>query len=152
MIWLVGILRPRWGTWGSVLLGAFGVLMVASAVFSHGPWLPGVPYDEVEDRLHSFAATAMGFAFAAGVVAVGLRRVGPRLVDRVFDLFVVGVSVVIPLAMSVATDYTGLLQRAMFLIAYLWYCTETLRSDDARCSVRCDPGHARSDAAPGSPG
>ena len=31
--------------------------MVATAALSHRPWLPEVPFDEVEDALHSLIMT-----------------------------------------------------------------------------------------------
>jgi hypothetical protein len=36
------------------------------------------PYDGVEDLLHSVGATAMGFAFVAGMVLVGVQRLRAR--------------------------------------------------------------------------
>jgi hypothetical protein len=44
--------------------------MLAAAVNSSRSWDQTVPFDRVEDLLHSFAATTMGFAFALGVFAV----------------------------------------------------------------------------------
>lgn len=58
-----------------------GILMVVTTEFSHRPWLPGTPFDRFEDLLHSLTASAMGLAFAGGVVAVGIARRGPRLLD-----------------------------------------------------------------------
>ncbi len=112
---------------GTRLLSAFGVLMLATAAFSHRPWVADAPYDHVEDLLHSITASAMGFAFAAGVVAVGVSRRGPSRLDRGADTVAVVASVVIPLAMAQGTAYTGLLQRSMFLVAYIWYAREGLR-------------------------
>jgi hypothetical protein len=128
VLWLVSFARQRWGRWGSLLLGTFGVMMLATAAFSHRPWLPAAPFDRFEDILHSFTASAMGLAFATGVVAVGIARRGPSLVDRGADILAVASSVVIPLAMSQGTAYTGVLQRSMFLVAYLWYAREAVRS------------------------
>jgi hypothetical protein len=48
--------------------------MVGTAAFSHQPWLDGVPFDPVEDFLHSLTATVTGFAFALGVRARFLQR------------------------------------------------------------------------------
>ena len=126
IIWLAAVARPRWGTWGSALLGTFGVMMLGTAAYSHRPWLPDVPYDAFEDLLHSATATIMGVAFAAGVIVVGLRRAPATTFDRALDGFAVVASVIIPLAMMQGTAYTGLLQRTMFLIAYLWFGREAL--------------------------
>jgi len=126
VIWLASDARPRWGRLGSTLLGTFGVMMLGTAAYSHRPWLPNVPFDPFEDLLHSATATIMGFAFAAGVIVVGLRRRAASTADRAIDSVAVGASVLIPLVMMQGTGYTGLFQRSMFLIAYLWYGRETL--------------------------
>jgi hypothetical protein len=85
--------------------------------------VPSAPFDPTEDAVHSVAATAMGFAFAFGVVAVFLQRTRPRR-RRVSDTVAVGASIVIPLAMVAWPDVGGVLQRMMFVIAYLWYGVE----------------------------
>lgn len=128
VILLNPLARKRWGPWGSVLLGIFGVLMVSAAAFSNRPWLPGVTGDDFEDLLHSIAASGMGIAFAGGVVAVGIKRVAPSPLIRAFDLVALAASVVLPMGMSLGTEYTGLLQRLMFSIAMVWFGLEALRS------------------------
>jgi hypothetical protein len=114
----------RWGPSGTGLHRTFGALMIAAAVFASRPWDPTAPFDRVEDALHSVAATAMGFAFALGVAAVAWRRhvsgVGPRPRDGVAVL----AAVALPLAMAWQPDLAGLLQRTMFLVAYVWYGLE----------------------------
>jgi hypothetical protein len=126
-----GCLR-RWGRWGAPLHAAFGVLMVAAAVFSNRPWRAGVDWSRAEDLLHSVAASAMGIAFAAGVVAVAVvvRRA------RILDVVAVAASVLLPLGMTVWPGIDGALQRLMFLIAYAWYAVEALRVVRARRPVR----------------
>jgi hypothetical protein len=121
VLWLAASPVPAWGAWASLLHGCFGVMMLGTAAFSHRPWLPGVPFDPIEDLLHSATATGMGFAFAIGVVLVGLKRPTTEVLSRLFDAAAVLASVVLPLAMSLGTPYTGVLQRSMFLVAYIWY-------------------------------
>jgi len=133
--------RLRWGTPGGVLLGAFGVLLIASAVFSHKPWETDVPYDRTEDLLHSVAATAMGFAFAFGVVAVTVRRGVNAGLARLPDVVVIAVSICIPLAMTYWSGQTGLLQRVMFLAGMVWFAIEALRT--ARLAVALPESPAR---------
>ncbi len=111
------------------------------ATFSLRSWQSGVPFDRTEDLLHSVAATAMGFAFALGVTASAWWPGRPTRF-RVLDVVAIAASVVLPLAMSASTDYTGVLQRAMFAIAYLWYLREAVEA--TRTSVagdRATAGH-----------
>jgi hypothetical protein len=117
----------------------FGVCLVATAAFSHRPWLERVPFDRVEDALHSLSATVMGFAFAFGVLARWLQerwesRVGPWI-----HLAAVTVATVVPLAMLALPAAGGLLQRAMFAVAYAWYAREALQLGWRRPADSPDP-------------
>jgi len=127
VLWLAGEGSREWGKWGSVLGASFGTMMLGTAAFSHRPWLSSVPFDPFEDLLHSITATGMGFAFAGLVVAVGLNRQDARTLDRSLDGLAVVASVVLPLAMSSGIPTTGLLQRSMFAVAYVWYLRESYR-------------------------
>lgn len=119
------VLHTTWPLPVQLLLGAFGVFMTAVAAFSARAWLPNWPFDPVEDWLHSFAASGMGFAFALGVGLRWWQR--PWTAKRqMVDLGVVATAVFIPLGMSFLPDWAGLLQRLMFTIAYLWYGLELL--------------------------
>lgn len=117
------VLRKQWSLPVRFFLGAFGVFMTAVAAFSARPWLPNLPFDPVEDWLHSFAASGMGFAFALGVGLRWWQRPWQSKL-RLVDFGVVATAVFIPLAMSLLPDWAGLLQRLMFTIAYLWYGLE----------------------------
>jgi hypothetical protein len=125
---LADVCRRDWGPWGTGLHAAFGALMTAAAAFSHRPWQAQVPFDRTEDLLHSVAATGMGVAFAAGVVAVMLERARRRRRWPVLDTVAVAAAIAIPLAMSAAPSVDGLLQRLMFAVACAWYVTEAVRA------------------------
>ncbi|MCO5317446.1 MAG: DUF998 domain-containing protein [Microthrixaceae bacterium] len=134
VIWLAVRRGLCWGQPATGLHALFGACMVAVAAFSLRSWQPGVPFDATEDMLHSIAATLMGFAFAFGVVAVGLRR-GRAPGSRVLDVGAVTASVLLPLWMVAAPDHAGMLQRLMFAIAYLWYGTEAITGSRPRRDV-----------------
>lgn len=125
VLWLAHRKAEHWRQPSTGMHVVFGACLVGVAAFSLRSWDGAVPYDRTEDLLHSVAATAMGFAFALGVVSVNWawgRR--PRL--RVLDVAAIAASVVLPLAMAAMTGYAGALQRAMFAIAYVWYAREAL--------------------------
>ena len=138
VILLATVAAQRWGGWGRFLHTSFGLLMLAAAGFSSRPWVPGAPFDPVEDLLHSIAATAMGFAFAFGVVAVAVVRRRRDGRWSASDAVAVGASVGVPLGMVAVPAVAGSLQRAMFLVAYLWYAAEALRT-----TARPDPDLVR---------
>ena len=135
VIWMSAGLQSKWSTYARLMHAAFGVLLVATAAFSTRPWEPNTPYDPIEDALHSFTATAMGFAFALGVVLTFLQRGKDRL-GRLIDLIAIIAAVVILLAMSASPDWEGLFQRVMFAIAYIWYGAELLRQPSLPAAYR----------------
>ena len=128
VIWLAAKLQKQWVLPVRLLHLAFGVCMVGAAVFSARPWLQDLPFDPVEDGLHSFAATAMGFAFAGGVAWRFFLRENDWP-GRVIDIIAVVAAVAIPLGMVALPSWDGLLQRGMFSIAYIWYAWEALASN-----------------------
>ena len=125
---IADVCRRRWGPWGTGLHAAFGALMTAAAAFSHRPWPAEQTFDRTEDLLHSVAASGMGLAFAAGVVAVALIPPACPRRRRVLDVIAVAASVALPLAMAAAPSLDGLLQRLMLAVAYSWYAAEAVRA------------------------
>jgi hypothetical protein len=125
VIWIAALLSPIWARGAVWMHLTFGVCMLGTAVFSHHPWLEGVPFDPLEDALHSLTATVMGFAFSFGVLARLLQRDGRDRAGKLLDGAAIGAAVFIPLLMLYQPDIEGLVQRLMFLIAYIWYAKET---------------------------
>jgi Protein of unknown function (DUF998) len=126
VVWLAAGLKRSWARvahWSHV---AFGVLMIATAAFSHRPWVPGAEFDRVEDALHSFTATAMGFAFSFGVLARLMQRSRQRERGRILDGVALVAATVIPVLMARMAGIDGVIQRLLFVVAYLWYAREAL--------------------------
>lgn len=121
VLWLAASLRSEWARGANWLHTAFGLLMMATAVFSHRSWVAGASFDPTEDFLHSFTATAMGFAFALGVLVRLLQREKHDLYNRALDMTALVIATVIPILMVYLPTMDGLIQRLMFLTAYLWY-------------------------------
>ena len=125
VIWLATALRRIVGRSTFYLHLVFGICMAAAAAFSSKPWMPSMPFDTVEDFLHSAAATIMGFAFAMGALSMLFQRAPDDTASRAFDIFALMAATIIPLSMLAWPDAEGLVQRFMFLIAYVWYIKET---------------------------
>jgi Protein of unknown function (DUF998) len=118
--------KPVWGRgayWSHFL---FAVCMLGTAAFSHKPWVPGVPFDAFEDVLHSVTATGMGFAFAAGVVVRFFQREPAATAARVLDVTALLAATVLSPIGAALPEAGGMLQRAMFAAAYIWYGAEAL--------------------------
>jgi hypothetical protein len=127
VMWQSMALRRQWAAGAYWCHLAFAIFMISTAAFSHKPWLEHIPYDEVEDLLHSFTATAMGFAFSFGVLFRLLQRKTDERNRRLFDIFALLVATVIPLLAWYVPTIGGLVQRALFAIAYIWYGSEALK-------------------------
>lgn len=129
VLWMSGSLMAGWPRLTRWLLGVFGLMMVATAVFSTRPWLPNLPFDPIEDALHSFTGSAMGFAFAAGIgVRLWQRYQKGQRAGRILDVVAIAASFLIPLSMMALPNWDGLLQRIMFATAYIWYARELLNN------------------------
>jgi len=143
VLWLASASATVWARGVVWLHLAFGVLMVSTAVFSHRPWLSGVPFDPMEDHLHSWTATLMGFAFALGVLLRLLQRWGRDRRGMVLDCAALLSATLIPLMMLFQPETAGLAQRLMFLVAYIWYGIEALSlhgGAPARMNLATEPG------------
>ena len=136
VLWLAGATRTRWarGTYWCHL--AFGVFMVATAAFSHRPWLPDVSYDAFEDFLHSFTATVMGFAFSLALVFRLIQRSRNNEGGRARDVVAIVAAVVLPIIGGESPANAGWSQRVMFAIAYVWYAWETVSLVGSKPSSR----------------
>ena len=119
VIWLAAALRPVWSSAACRLHRAFGVFMTAVAAFLRRSWMEGLPFDPIEDWLHSFAATAMGFAFAFGVLLRLVQRSRHKDSGPALDVVALPASIAIPLATAALPDFDGLLQRAIFFVCLL---------------------------------
>lgn len=128
---LASSLRKVWPRASVWLHSIFGVLIIATAAFSTRSWVTGADFDKAEDVLHSVAATAMGFAFTFGVLARLLKRGKGAVLAQAFDAVAIAAAMGLPLMMVLVPARDGLLQRLMFLVAYLWYGSEALRARKA---------------------
>jgi hypothetical protein len=125
VVWLATECRSSWARGAVWMHLAFGVFMLSTAAFSHQPWLDGVPFDTFEDQLHSFTATAMGFAFSLSVFVRLVQRKMQKQPGVLFDILALLSATFIPMTMMFQPDIAGVVQRLMFGISYAWYAKET---------------------------
>lgn len=114
---------PRGSFWAHM---AFGICMLGTAAFSHSPWLPDVPSDVTENFLHSATANGMGFGFIIGVALRFIHSREHHIPGTTLDFFALVAATVIPLAMPTVEGATGILQRSMFGLGYIWYGRECM--------------------------
>lgn len=126
VLWLSTALRRRWARSAYWCHLAFGLFMISTAAFSHQPWIENVPFDAFEDVLHSFTATGMGFAFSFGVLLRLFQRKSEAKPTRAFDVLAIAVAIGMPVMAGALPSVAGITQRALFLVAYVWYGNEAL--------------------------
>lgn len=97
---------------------AFGFCFILVALFQHEPGTSGLAYDATEALLHSIFATAMGiiisvYAFIRTVIAATNR-------DRFFAAVALTSASGLSFLMYQVPEYTGILQRLMFIAVLIW--------------------------------
>ena len=98
----------------------FGSGLIGASLFSALPIDARLPSSLLEDRIHSFFASLIGFAFAVATASALFGSMGrPR--DGLSWIALVS-TVAIPLAMVNFPAVEGALQRIMFAISFLWVC------------------------------
>ncbi len=118
--WLAaGRLWPTERATGAAL-AVFGLAMIASAAWSHRPWLPDVPFDAGEDAIHSLAAQTAGLAIAAAVVSHIVSRIRAGSPPGRLDWLALAAVIIGSVGFAWFPAASGLLQRAMFAAILLW--------------------------------
>ena len=117
----IGVLRniPREGIYRfrqfPLLIYAIGILL--AGIFCTRPFVDGIPYSEVEARLHSSFASIAGFALSATLLLYFLTDHRRRKLLHLISLFLVlGLSITFGLLSSC----TGIVQRILYLVGFSW--------------------------------
>ncbi|MFL0357301.1 DUF998 domain-containing protein [Erythrobacter sp. GH1-10] len=108
----------RENPWVNGALFCFGGGLLATAIWSNAPVVPGLPADMHEDWLHSIASGVVGTAFAAACAASLFAPGAHRM--RLLAALGLVIAVAIPLAMNGLPEWRGLLQRAMFAYSFIF--------------------------------
>ncbi len=103
-------------------LALFGLGLVATAIWSNAPILPGLPSDLHEDWLHSVASGVVGTAFAAACAARLFASGAPPRDALAWTGL--AIAILIPLAMTRVPEIRGLLQKAMFAFSFAFVARE----------------------------
>lgn len=100
----------------------FGLGLIGTAIWSNASILPDFPSDMTEDWVHSVASGVVGTAFAAACAARLFSSDGsPRDWLALAGLVI---SVMVPIAMGLAPELRGLLQRIMFTFSFVFMFRE----------------------------
>ncbi len=101
-----------------ILLTIFGVGLISTAVFQHAPIIEGIPYNALEDKLHSVFATIVGFSFT--LFAFSTAFIEKTKINRLLALFMGLIAMGLSVLMFGLPDYMGIWQRTMFIFSFAW--------------------------------
>ncbi len=104
-----------------------GAMMLAAVAFTDRSWDPNAPYDRLENIVHSAVATAGSVSFSLGVLLVLEQKRQQHGRIPLLEVVVLATEIVLPPLMLVWVEWTGVIERAMFSAAYVWYGCEVLR-------------------------
>jgi hypothetical membrane protein len=101
-----------------ILLNIFALGLILVGIFQHAPLMENMTYNVVDDNLHSVFASLVGFSFIIfAFTTVFVEKTNFRRILA----FLVGISVtILSLLMFNLSDFAGLWQRLMFIIAFSW--------------------------------
>lgn len=101
-----------------ILLSIFGLSLVFTGIFHHAPIIEGVIFNSLEDKLHSIFATIVGFSFT--IYAISSAFIEEAVKHRVIDITVGFTATILSVLMIYLPDYSGIWQRAIFIISFIW--------------------------------
>lgn len=101
-----------------ILLSIFGLSLALTGIFHHAPIIEGVIFNSFEDKLHSIFATIVGFSFA--IYAMSSAFIEKAVRYRIIDIAVGFTATILSVLMSYLPNYSGIWQRAIFIISFLW--------------------------------
>ncbi len=115
-----------------IILIVFGASLFLTGIFKHAPINASLPYNLMEDELHSLFATIVGFSFTIFAISAAFIEgsAGKRILALVVGLSAIGFSGLI----FVMTDFAGVWQRMMFMLAFAWliFFFERIRANKSK--------------------
>jgi len=101
-----------------ILLSIFGLGLVFTGIFHHAPIIEGVIFNSSEDKLHSIFASIVGFLFV--IYAISSAFIEKAVSHRIIDISVGFIATLLSILMLYFPDYSGIWQRAIFVISFTW--------------------------------
>ncbi len=100
-----------------VIIIIFSLSLIAVAIFNHRP-ISDIAYDLEEDEMHSFFASLTGFSFV--LLAISNFWVIKDKFWKIVSLSSGFLASILSLFIFLFEDYSGLFQRLMFIISFLY--------------------------------
>jgi lysylphosphatidylglycerol synthetase-like protein (DUF2156 family) len=109
-------LRHR--SWVTAPFLLFGIFITAAGLLPHKPIDPEILYNVLVHRLHSVMASASGIAVTLGFLFQGVRESTTKM--RIYDFYMAGICLTLPMAMFAMPELQGLIQRLMYFQVFIW--------------------------------
>jgi len=100
-----------------VIGGLFGLSLIMTAFFPHGPLVANTQVNVLQDQLHSIFASTTGFSFT--LLAIG-HTIMSKGKQRYWGIIIATIAILISLAMMLFPSLMGILQRIMLISAFSW--------------------------------
>jgi hypothetical membrane protein len=113
------------------LIMLYGLSVLLTGIFSVMPFVHNIPYSETQDMLHTVFAQVAGIAFSLSIVThiISARTGRMQGVQIGAFLLVVGISLAVALTDGSPDAFpTGIAQRLLWLISFVWLLNTVWRS------------------------
>lgn len=101
-----------------IALLIYGLAILLSGIFCTHPFIEGVPYSEVEARLHSAFAMIAGIALSTTLLLFAITDEDtPR---KLIHVTVLAVIITLSIIFGIASSNVGIVQRIMYAVGFTW--------------------------------
>lgn len=96
----------------------YGLAILLSGIFCTHPFIKGVPYSEVEARLHSAFAMIAGFALSITLLLFAFTD--EEIPRKLIHVTVLAVIITLSIIFGIASSNVGIVQRIMYAVGFTW--------------------------------
>ncbi len=101
-----------------IALTIFGVSLFAAGIFRHAPINGNIPFNLLEDQLHSLFASITGFSFT--VFAFSAAFIERSRKKRILAVIVAVGATGLSILMFTVSGFAGIWQRMIFILSFAW--------------------------------
>ncbi len=101
-----------------IVLCIFGLSFAFTGIFRHAPIIEGIPFDLMEDKLHSVFASIVGFSFT--IFAISTAFIEKKTMLRALAVIAGVTATILSIMMSFLPPYSGIWQRMILVVSFCW--------------------------------
>ncbi|TPN87494.1 DUF998 domain-containing protein [Aquimarina algicola] len=115
---IVGITHLKGYYISLILLFLFIISFFMTAIFLHAPIDTSLDFNHFEDELHSVFSTATGIFFC--IYSLSVSFITKKFDHKILSILVSLVALILSYSMFVHSDFRGIYQRGIFIMAFGW--------------------------------